>query len=149
MLGEEVQLAVGHEYGLAVEVPNVARMSALVRIAYRQIAQCAHSRNRQGIGLVHHVDTQIATRVAIVADIGDVQDAFALRDVLPVEVRGTVDDVAFPVFDGNPQEGWAQRRPLGIDGEQPRPIAAVVVHPIEVAARRLHDAADLAQRVMG
>ena len=70
-------------------------------------------------------------------------------DVLPVEVSCVVDRMARPVgqVDGHPR--WLQRGSLAVDCEQPGRVAAVVVHPVEVAAGRLDDAADFRKRFVG
>ena len=148
MLGDEVQLAVGDEYRLAIEVPYVAWVLLLVGKAQRQIGERLHAGDGERMRLVDDIDAQVAARIAVVADIGDVEHAVGQRDCFPIGVGRVLDGVAVPVLGGHAAPRRHQHVAGVVDGEQRRIVAAVVVDPVEVAALGLDDAADLAERRM-
>ena len=148
MLGDEVQLAVGNEDRLAIEVPCIAWVILLVGKAQRQIGERLHAGDGERVRLVHDIHAQVAARIAVVADIGDVEHAVGQRDCFPIGVRRVLDGMAVPIL-GRHSAPWRHQHVAGVvDGEQRRLVTAVIVDPVEVAALGLDDAADLAERRM-
>ena len=144
-----MELAAIDEHRLAVEMPGLGRKVLLVRIADRQEGVGAHLRDRPRVGLTDDVHAHVPPGVAVVADIGDVQRPVREGDVLPVVVPGVVDGVPGPVRRRPVDKGRLERRPVGVEGEHARRVAAVVVHPVELAGLGLHDPADLGEGGVG
>jgi hypothetical protein len=140
-------------------VPLLRREGFLIRIPDGQVL------DRTGPPVVvkrlpNHVDAQVASGVAVVANVAEVQRTVLHRDVLVVDVGGGAELHPGPhglvtAVGPSPRRivasvpGRHVDGPGAVDGKEARVVAAVVVHPPHVLLPPApHDAADLIDRGM-